>query len=83
MVVTFSEKTLSASPISVASTISSMGQQRVLLGMAQGDGLCSLPVKGLGFTQSFCAQDGVSLYSTTPQNMVLNNGPFRSLCGGK
>lgn len=71
MTVTFSEKTLSASTISTASTISSMGQQHVLLGMAQRGGLCSLPVKGLGFTWPFCAGDGVSLCSTASQNMLL------------
>lgn len=71
MVVTFSEKTMSVSPISIASTIPSAGEQHMLVGVAQGDGLCSLPVKGLGFTQYFCADDGVSLCSTTLQNMVL------------
>lgn len=61
-----------------ASTISSMEQQHVLLGMARGDGLCSFPVKGLGFTLPFCAGDGVShhpgstLCSTTSQNMALS-----------
>jgi len=39
---TFSEKTLPASPISIASIISSTGQQGVVLGMARGDGLCGL-----------------------------------------
>ena len=68
---TFSEKTLFASPISTASTISSMGQQHVLLGMARGGELCSLAVKGLGFAQPFCAGDGVSLCTTASQNMLL------------
>lgn len=45
------------SPVSVASTIPSTGQQHVLLDMAQRDRTCSLPVRGLGFTQPFCTGD--------------------------